>query len=307
MGLIESAQSRDLFHLIINCKDASTVKCSFATSEQCSEWQRRITLSVGVPETLEALFAFPFHAWASDSQLINNGNTSDSEWGGSSSSAVVINSRLQRVSNYDDDFRKEVERLQFDLQGAWRISHVNADFKLCPSYPRMLLVPACISDDTLQTVASFRSSRRIPAVVWRHKGSGAIIARCSQPEVGWLGWRNSKDEQLLKAFSDACAFDKGHQTVRTRHNSSASTESNPSSPEGSHEEVIMDEPKKILIVDARSYTSAVTNRARGGGCECAEYYPCAEIQFMSLGNIHVIRKSFHALRQLCASPPDIPK
>ncbi|XP_058455879.1 myotubularin-related protein 3 isoform X2 [Malaya genurostris] len=292
LGLIESTQVRDLFHLIVNCKDASTVKCSFLTSEQCSEWQRRITLSIGIPETLEALFAFPFHAWASESPTLNQ----DNEWYG----------RLQRVGNYDDDFRKEVERLQFDLQGAWRISHVNAEFKLCPSYPRLLLVPACISDDTLQNVASFRSSRRIPAVVWRHERTGAVIARCSQPEVGWLGWRNSKDEQLLKALSDACAFDRGTQGSRTRHNSTASSESSPPSPEGSHEEVEMDEPKKILIVDARSYTSAVTNRARGGGCECAEYYPSAEIQFMSLGNIHVIRKSFHALRQLCSSQSDIP-
>ncbi|XP_035782619.1 myotubularin-related protein 4-like isoform X4 [Anopheles albimanus] len=307
LGLIESTQVRDLFHLIINCKDASTVKCSFATSEQCSEWHRRITLSIGVPETLEALFAFPFHAWASESPTLNQ----DNEWAG----------RLQRDGSLDDDFRREAERLQFDLQGAWRISQANADFKLCPSYPRLLLVPACISDDTLQNVASFRSSRRIPAVVWRHQRTGAVIARCSQPEVGWLGWRNSKDEQLLKALSDACSFDRGTQDrgsdgtrtvapARTRHSSEASTEgsisSPPASPEGSHEEVEMDEPKKILIVDARSYTSAVTNRARGGGCECAEYYPSAEIQFMSLGNIHVIRKSFHALRQLCASQADIP-
>ncbi|XP_001648676.2 myotubularin-related protein 3 isoform X4 [Aedes aegypti] len=292
LGLIESIQIRDLFHLTANCKDASTVKCSFSTSEQCSEWQRRISLSIGVPETLESLFAFPFHAWASELPTLNQ----DNEWYG----------RLQRVGNYDDDFRKEVERLQFDLQGAWRISHANAEFKLCPSYPRLLLVPACISDDTLQNVASFRSSRRIPAVVWRHERTGAVIARCSQPEVGWLGWRNSKDEQLLKALSDACAFDRGTQDSRTRLNSTASSESNPPSPEGSHEEVEMEEPKKILIVDARSYASAVTNRARGGGCECPEYYPSAEIQFMSLGNIHVIRKSFHTLRQLCASQPDIP-
>uniref|UniRef100_A0A182YAL2 Lateral signaling target protein 2 homolog n=1 Tax=Anopheles stephensi TaxID=30069 RepID=A0A182YAL2_ANOST len=302
LGLIESTQVRDLFHLIVNCKDASTVRCSFATSEQCSEWHRRITLSIGVPETLEALFAFPFHAWASESPTLNQ----DNEWAG----------RLQRVGSFDDEFRREAERLQFDLQGAWRISQANAEFKLCASYPRLLLVPACISDDTLQNVASFRSSRRIPAVVWRHQRTGAVIARCSQPEVGWLGWRNSKDEQLLKALSDACSFDRGTQdrssdgTRRTRtqtDSSEASSEgSPPRSPEGSHEEVEMDEPKKILIVDARSYTSAVTNRARGGGCECAEYYPSAEIQFMSLGNIHVIRKSFHALRQLCASQADIP-
>uniref|UniRef100_W4VR85 Lateral signaling target protein 2 homolog n=1 Tax=Corethrella appendiculata TaxID=1370023 RepID=W4VR85_9DIPT len=307
LGLIENAITRDLFHLIISCKDASSVKCSFSTSEQCSEWQRRITLSVGVPENLETLFAFPFHAWASESPAIIN-SQQDNEWSG----------RLCRAGNSDDDFLKEVERLQFDLQGAWRISHVNAEFKLCSSYPKTLLVPACISDETLQNVASFRSSRRIPAVVWRHQKSGAVIARCSQPEVGWLGWRNSKDEQLLKALSDACSFDKGggctgtqssisSTTVsRTRNDSTTSNDSTTPSPEGSHEEVNMDEPKKILIVDARSYTSAVTNRARGGGCECAEYYPSAEIQFMNLGNIHVIRKSFHALRQLCASQPDIP-
>lgn len=216
---------------------------------------------------------------------------------------------MQRVNHYDDDFRKDVERLQFDLQGSWRISTANSDFQLCNSYPKLLLVPACISDDTLENVAGFRSSRRIPAVVWRHEQSGAVIARSSQPEVGWLGWRNSKDEQLLQAISDACAFDRGTQSSRSRHNSTASNESssNPPSPEGSHEEVEMEEPKKILIVDARSYASAVTNRARGGGCECPEYYPSADIQFMNLGNIHAIRRSFHALRALCSPQPDVPK
>nr|CAD7444180.1 unnamed protein product [Timema bartmani] len=44
----------------------------------------------------------------------------------------------------------------------------------------------------------------------RHTGNGAVIARCSQPEVGWLGWRSSEDEDLLKAIADACAFDQGH-------------------------------------------------------------------------------------------------
>lgn len=220
LGLIESAQIRDLFHLMIFCKDASTVKCSFETAEQCTEWQRRIMLSVGVPETLESLFAFPFYSWTSDTAVGEMG-----EWSG----------RLQRASRYEEDFRKEVERLQFDLSGTWRISSVNSDFKLCPSYPQLLLVPCCISDETLQNVANFRSSRRLPTVVWRHKQSGAVIARSSQPEVGWLGWRNSKDEQLLKALADACAFDRGENIGK--QNLSISGESTPSSAEGSHEEV----------------------------------------------------------------------
>ncbi|XP_037805508.1 myotubularin-related protein 4 isoform X4 [Lucilia sericata] len=324
LGLIESAQCRDLFHLIICCKDASTVKCSFETAEQCTEWQRRIQLSVGVPETLESIFAFPFCSWACDS--LNNGQTGQgSQTNGvaataengqnpTSYSVTDYGERLQKMSSrYEDDFMREVERLGFDLNGSWRISQANEDFKLCPSYPPKLLVPCCISDETLQNVANFRGSRRLPAVVWRHRKSGAVIARCSQPEVGWLGWRNTKDEQLLKALADACAFDRGEQMRQLTNTSQSaqsvqmpSADSSPSSPDGSHEEVALDEVRKVLIVDARSYTSAVTNRARGGGCECIEYYPCAEIEFMNLGNIHVIRKSFHALRQLCASPPDVP-
>ncbi|XP_017480637.1 PREDICTED: myotubularin-related protein 4 isoform X1 [Rhagoletis zephyria] len=312
LGLIESVHIRDLFQLIINCKDASTVKCSFETAEQCSDWQRRINQSVGVPPTLEALFAFPFHSYMCDAISVQNGDGI----GRLADGSIIDNSteyleRLQRASRDDDDFMREVERLGFDLNGAWRISKANEEFKLCPSYPQKLLVPGCISDEMLNEVANFRGSRRLPAVVWRHRKSGAVIARCSQPEVGWFGWRSTKDEQLFKALADACAFDRGEQMRRFMQCTNpgltmTSGENSPSSTENSHEEVALDEVRKILIIDARSYASAVTNRARGGGCECIEYYPCAEIEFMNLGNIHVIRKSFHALRQLCASPPDCP-
>lgn len=41
-------------------------------------------------------------------------------------------------------------------------------------------------------------------------------------------------------------------------------------------------PQKLLILDARSYTAAVANRAKGGGCECEgthfieHYSPCLD-------------------------------
>lgn len=135
-------------------------RCTFPTSEQCSDWQRRISLYIGVPSTLESLFAFSFYAWASEQQ-----SNSENEWTG----------RMQRATHYDDDFRKEVKRLEFNTSTSWRISTANIEFKLCPSYPRLLLVPMCITDETLTNVASFRSARRIPAVVWRHKASGKWI------------------------------------------------------------------------------------------------------------------------------------
>jgi hypothetical protein len=52
--------------------------------------------------------------------------------------------------------------------------------------------------------------------ICRHTGNGAVIARCSQPEVGWLGWRSSADEDLLKAIADACAYDRGRCTITDR-------------------------------------------------------------------------------------------
>ena len=44
-------------------------------------------------------------------------------------------------------------------------------------------------------------------------GNGAVIARSSQPEVGWLGWRSTEDEDLLKALADACSYDRGDSTM----------------------------------------------------------------------------------------------
>lgn len=33
-------------------------------------------------------------------------------------------------------------------------------------------------------------------------------------------------------------------------------------------ETLAIQPRKLLILDARSYAAAVANRAKGGGCEC---------------------------------------
>lgn len=62
--------------------------------------------------------------------------------------------------------------------------------------------------------------------------------------------------------------------------------------------------RKLLIIDARSYAAAMTNRAKGGGYECNVYYPNCEVQYMGLANIHTIRNSFTSVRTLCASPDD---
>ncbi|XP_024939263.1 myotubularin-related protein 3 isoform X3 [Cephus cinctus] len=252
--------------------------CAFSTNEHCLEWFKRLHKVTYPRKSIEDIFAFAYYAWS-----VEEGRDYP---------------RLGKDNgSYTATFNSEVERLKFNLHGTWRVSQINADYRMCPSYPPQLLVPACILDETLETVAKFRSSRRIPAVVWRHINNGAVIARSSQPEVGWLGWRSTQDEDLLKALSDACSYDRGESTM---------IDSPTSYSDVSEESITSSTTKKVLIVDARSYTTAVANRARGGGCECPEYYPSCDIQFMNLPNIHSIRKSFHAVRQLCASDADQP-
>ncbi|XP_069986655.1 phosphatidylinositol-3,5-bisphosphate 3-phosphatase MTMR3 isoform X3 [Penaeus vannamei] len=308
LGVIETIECREIFFLFLLCKDTKSYKCTFATNEQCAEWQRRLTKALALPQRLENVFSFAFYMWNMEEarELHNALHEPDSP--------QSYAARAERM------FDEEVRRLGFDLGGAWRISLANNEYQLCSTYPRKLVVPASINDNILESVARFRSARRIPAVVWRHT-NGAVIARCSQPEVGWLGWRSSEDEDLVKAIAEACAYDS--PAVSSSNGTNAMIGSQLIPPATGEKEAITpvsdipslcDLPeakaqadiKKVLIVDARSYATAVANRARGGGCECPEYYPQCEIQFMNLANIHTIRKSHHALRQLVASSPDIP-
>lgn len=60
-----------------------------------------------------------------------------------------------------------MERLKFNLDGPWRISRANMEYKLCPSYPQLLLVPKAVSDAALEAIAKFRVACRLPVVVWR--------------------------------------------------------------------------------------------------------------------------------------------
>eukprot|EP00092_Neocalanus_flemingeri_P094563 GFUD01120259.1.p1 GENE.GFUD01120259.1~~GFUD01120259.1.p1 ORF type:complete len:972 (-),score=250.85 GFUD01120259.1:755-3670(-) len=295
LGLIDQLEQRDLFFIHIYCKDARSYRIQFSSTNTCEEWSRRIMDEISPPVKIEDIFAFAHFAWACE--------TSFEELSSSSSSGEMSDFTW---------FRSELARLRFDLQGAWRVSMANMDHKLCPTYPQELLLPASISDSVLEKVAQFRSAKRIPAVVWRNTANGAVLARCSQPEVGWLGWRSSDDEELVRAIAEACAYDSG---TTSRHSSGSDISSGsydpvchsgeiPSLKDLSAEAAARGEVRKVLIIDARSYAAAVGNRARGGGVECPEYYPNAEILFMNLANIHRIRNSFQALRSLCHAPPD---
>ncbi|XP_068617012.1 myotubularin-related protein 3 [Brachionichthys hirsutus] len=309
LQLIECAECRDMFQLHVTCKDCKVIRCQFSTFEQCQEWLKRLNSVVRPPSRLEDLFSFAFHAWCMN------------VYAGEKEQHGELCRPGEHVTSW---FKNEVERMGFDTQNAWRISDINSKFRLCPSYPQQLLVPAWITDKELENVAAFRSWKRFPAVVYRHQTTGAVIARCGQPEVSWWGWRNADDEHLVQSIAKACAVDGSSRKHLSNGGHANGGHANGGHANGGHGngavlpdtdfessitnstevETLAIQPHKLLILDARSYAAAVANRAKGGGCECPEYYPNCEVVFMGMANIHSIRKSFQSLRFLCTQMPD---
>ncbi|XP_026112656.1 myotubularin-related protein 2-like [Carassius auratus] len=146
---------------------------------------------------------------------------------------------------------------------SWRISKVNDHYELCDSYPAALVVPVTITDDELRRVSSFRAKGRIPVLSWIHPESQATVVRASQPMVGQNGRRCKEDEKLLQAIMDANA-----------------------------------QSHKMFIFDARPSVNAAANKMKGGGFESEDAYQNAELVFLDIHNIHVMRESLRKLKEV---------
>ncbi|XP_073743974.1 myotubularin isoform X5 [Callorhinus ursinus] len=145
----------------------------------------------------------------------------------------------------------------------WRITFINKCYELCDTYPALLVVPYRASDDDLRRVATFRSRNRIPVLSWIHPENKTVIVRCSQPLVGMSGKRNKDDEKYLDVI---------RETNR--------------------------QISKLTIYDARPNVNAVANKATGGGYESDDAYHNAELFFLDIHNIHVMRESLKKVKDI---------
>ncbi|KAJ3667134.1 hypothetical protein Zmor_002539 [Zophobas morio] len=146
----------------------------------------------------------------------------------------------------------------------WKISRINEQYEICDSYPAVWAIPAQATDEEIKAVAGFRSRGRIPVLSWIHPESQATITRCSQPLVGVSGKRCREDERYIQLIMDANA-----------------------------------QSHKMFIMDARPSANAIANKAKGGGYESEDAYQNAELVFLDIHNIHVMRESLRKLKELC--------
>ncbi|XP_067949340.1 myotubularin-related protein 2-like [Watersipora subatra] len=158
----------------------------------------------------------------------------------------------------------EYQRLKVLTNTQWKLTTANGDYKLCPSYPSMLVVPSAATDEELHAVARFRSKGRLPVLTWINIKTQVSITRCSQPLVGIPPNKSPEDQKLVRQIMEA-----------------------------------MPENPKLCIMDARPKVNAIANGARGGGYENSELYHNAKIIFLNIHNIHVMRESLRKLKEIC--------
>eukprot|EP00036_Acanthoecidae_sp_10tr_P012027 CAMPEP_0182918304 /NCGR_PEP_ID=MMETSP0105_2-20130417/2009_1 /TAXON_ID=81532 ORGANISM="Acanthoeca-like sp., Strain 10tr" /NCGR_SAMPLE_ID=MMETSP0105_2 /ASSEMBLY_ACC=CAM_ASM_000205 /LENGTH=508 /DNA_ID=CAMNT_0025055375 /DNA_START=113 /DNA_END=1639 /DNA_ORIENTATION=+ len=132
---------------------------------------------------------------------------------------------------------KEYDRLGLP-DAKWRLSTANRDFKMCPSYPKHLIVPADVDDATLAEMAEFRHLRRFPIVRYIHPKTRAPLLVASQPLSGTKDVRCYEDERMFRSILQAGP--------------------NPD--------------KNGYIIDLRSKDDATGFKSKGGGSESIDHY-----------------------------------
>ncbi|RLN60608.1 hypothetical protein BBJ28_00019961 [Nothophytophthora sp. Chile5] len=164
------------------------------------------------------------------------------------------------------DAEEDYRRLKLLDEESWMRLYDNSDYTMFPSYPEAFVIPSVLDEDDLRELSAYRSASRIPAVVWRHPHTGALVCRCAQPCTGLSGYVVEADQKMVSAL---------------QHATSAYGDA------------------KFHFFDARSQMAAAANSAQGKGTEDPRNYPNSELHFCDIANIHAVRSSYASLAQVC--------
>ncbi|XP_077193530.1 myotubularin-related protein 9-like isoform X2 [Paroedura picta] len=148
--------------------------------------------------------------------------------------------------------------------GTWRLSSVNEDFAVCPSYPPVVMVPAAVDDAALMKSACFRQGRRFPVLSYYHKKNGTVMLRSGQPLTGPNRKRCWEDELLLGA--------------------------------------VLEQGNRGFILDTRSAQAAKQAQVMGGGIEHRAAYPRWKRLHRPLERGRPLQESFTRLVEACLDP-----
>ncbi|KAM4679152.1 myotubularin-related protein 9 isoform 2-T2 [Amazona ochrocephala] len=231
---IDSIEKRfvgSLGTIVIKCKDLRIIQLDIPGMEECLN----IASSIEALSTLDSVtLMYPFF-YRPMFEIIEDG------W-----SSFLPDQEFELLSSVTDE---------------WRLSCINKDFSVCPSYPPVVIVPKSIDDEALWKVAMFRHGSRFPVLSYYHKKNGMVMMRSSQPLTGTNGRRCKEDEKLINA------------TLRPG--------------------------KRGYIIDTRSLNVAQQARAKGGGFEQEAHYPQWRRIHKCIERFNILQESLIKLVEAC--------
>lgn len=155
----------------------------------------------------------------------------------------------------------------------WRLTTANFEYRLCDSYPRMVVVPADANDALLRSAASARGKSRLPVLTYYYRTRGSALLRCSQPKSSGGADAAFGDRRYLECCRQAVHPNAG-----------------------------------LFIFDCRSQVAAWANAFKGGGPSSSSTYAFqtsregdvtqATVISLDVPNIHEMRHSWGELRRL---------
>ena len=156
---IQKYKSKDRIRkcqLDINCKNVRRLSLTFTDIPQRKEVFRTFS-SLQANRSHSSLFAFSYrNILCTESPL-----------------------PLPGWTNYST--KAEYQRMGisgFEIQrSGWRLTHLNEQYGLCTSYPSLVAVPACVSDELVASASLFRTKMRLPALSWVHPITGVCLCR----------------------------------------------------------------------------------------------------------------------------------
>lgn len=91
----------------------------------------------------------------------------------------------------------------------FRLTHANAIYSLCRSYPALMPVPECIGDESLRRISRCYRQGRLPVLTWRHPRTGALLARSSMSNhKGVIGMLKASSHQTQTATETTSSIEQ---------------------------------------------------------------------------------------------------
>lgn len=269
----KARDAKDSSYVCINirlmCKDCREYQIAVREREAEIDKALNVMSAYAFPNSLKHIFAF--------SHALPKGPP---EYGKVEAYDSMKEYSRQRILEVKNPALREIMANAADYNDhPWRVSQVNCEYKLCNTYPRLLIVPAACTDPDLYRVAAFRSGERLPTLSWGDVDTGATLWRASQPKAGVSG-SSEFDEKFLDFLAKSCVGMPAAPPPTRR---------GPGYP-------------LLFIVDCRPRASAIANRAAGAGYETQTNYPNTRLEFYNIGNIHVMRDSLKSICGLVLSP-----